>query len=1001
MEDTQKRRFDYRPAIIIFLLVTVCVFLISYFTYKGIINDAKDKFQAISRDGAENFYHELSQHLNMLQEINAFFKSSENVTPEEWNSYTEIIKKREIYPGIRSIAFLPQVKSNELNQFLETARKTLNPGYNIYPPGNRNLYFPVYYLTPFMETDQFIGFDHYSVPERRKAIDEAITSRDQRITEKLKFSSPSGTTQFSGIVIYTPIFKPTSKTNEQESLLGVISCSIMSEQFFPALMKSFKELRFYVEFYEGENLTGENLLFTTKPETMAKKPKFEFTDRGAIGGKTFTIKFTSTPDYEASLNTAFPITIAIAGFLIAIVLAMIVAIQINARKQAQELTQKLEISYQELSKTNEKLAKEIQEKNELLKEVEFEKHLFDELLENTPDAVYFKDINSRFLKLSKFAIEKLAIPEEQLIGKTDFDLFTEEHARPAFEDEQEVIRTGKPIIGKVEKETWKDGRITYALTTKMPFRDKNGKIIGTFGISKDITELKESQDKLKEERERLALTLNSIGDGVISTDARGRVTLMNPIAEKLTGWKTDEALGRPLKEVFVIVNQQTRQPVEDPVEIVIKTGKITGLANNTMLISKDKTERIIADSAAPIKDAAGNILGVVLVFRDVTDKFRHEQDRIKAARLETIERFAGGLAHDFNNILTAIMGNVSLVKMMFDSSNQAYHLLDSAERSCGRAKNLIRQLLTFTKSGSPVKKPTELTPILRQAIEMAIYGSNVTVKYNINDELPLIEADDSQLSQAFVHLATFSVQTMPTGGSIYVSAEKVLLNDQKANGLEPGDYIKIVIQDHGEGIPKENLARFFEPYYAHVGPGSGVGLAAAESIIRKHNGRIEVHSIHKKGTTFTIYLPATSKQPEKPKNNKGFPPELRGKRILIMDDEENICILVEAILERFGLNVETSLNGEDAIRKFLSAIRAGMPYDLVILDLTIQGGIGGKDVLVELKKHDPNVKAIVSSGYSFDPIMANYKQYGFAGVIQKPYSADELKEIVVDLLRKD
>ncbi|MGC8743701.1 MAG: CHASE domain-containing protein [Verrucomicrobiia bacterium] len=999
MESSKKRHFDYRAAIFVFLLVAICTFLTSYITYRGIKRDSEEEFKAIARDASENVSSELSHYLTMLQGISAFFLASEDVTPEEWTTYIDFIKRSQRYNGIRSIAFLPAVKSSDLNRFLETARKEVNPEYKIYPPGARSLYFPVYYLSSFTETDQFIGFDYYTVPERRAVIDEAIKNGEQRATGKLKFTFPSGTNYSAGIAIYTPVFKGSgSKTNVQESVVGVLSCSILAEQFFPGLIQPFKENTFYVEIFDGKQFTDDNLLFKTRPEGIANKPLFEFIESGKIAGRTFSIRFTSTPDYEGAINRILPIRIAVVGTAIGIILALVVAFQIRARKEAQELAKELEVSHSKLTKANEQLEKEIQEKNELLKQIEFERHLFDELLENIPDAVYFKDINSRFIKFSKNAVEKLGISQEEAVGKTDFDLFTEEHARAAFEDEQEIIRTGKPIIGKIEKETWKDGKITYAITTKMPYRDKDGKIIGTFGISKDITEVKQIQDKLNEERERLALTLNSIGDGVISTDAEGRVVIMNPIAERLTGWNSKDAQGKPLKEVFVIVNEQTRQPVEDPVEKVIKTGKICGLANNTMLISKDNVERIIADSAAPIKDSSGKIIGVVLVFRDVTDKHRYEQERINSARLETIERFAGGLAHDFNNILTAIMGNISLVKMMFDSSDQAFHLLDSAERSCVRAKNLTRQLLTFTKSGSPVKKTIEITPLLRQAVEMAVYSSSVTVKYDIKDELPLVEADDSQLGQAFTHLATFSVQTMPSGGSIFVSAETVVLDEQNSDKLEPGKYVKIVLQDHGEGIPKEQLARFFEPYYAHVGPGSGVGLAAAESIIRKHNGRVKVYSIVKKGTTFTIYLPATDKQPDKPKNIKGAPPEFRGKHILIMDDEENICILVKAILERFGMIVDTALNGEDTIRKYISAIRAGAPYDLVILDLTIQGGIGGKDVLVELKKHNPKVKAIVSSGYSFDPIMANYKEYGFAGVIQKPYSVDELKEVLIEVL---
>ncbi len=1003
MDDENKPFSGYRWAIITFLLVTMPFLFFTFNSYTNLKNKQREEFQSLNREAIEIFSSELTHYLSILDGIKTLFVASTNVEIHEWDSYLNAIIEYDEFSAVKSIAFLPQVKSSELNKFLETARRTINPDYQVTPSGKRDVYFPVYYLTTFQKTVQVYGKDHYSIPECRNAIDEAIKTKKTQATEKLILSDST-----TGVIIYLPIYKKIYSNTKRENgvLIGLIACSLAPEYFFPPLLKGTKSEDFIIEVYDGKITSAENLLLSTKSDNYlsdgkAHKPEYEMSYNEKFAGRDYTIKFYSTPVFEAKVSNLFPLILGITGIITGILSGGIVGLQIRSRKQAHELLGVIKKSNDELRQANEQLKNQINEKTELLKEVEFEKNLFDELLENIPDAVYFKDKDSRFLRCSKYALYKIGLPLEKIIGKTDFDLFTDEHARDAFEDEQQIIKTGKPIIGKVEREVWKDGKITYALTTKMPYRDKDGNIIGTLGISKDITEIRQVQNKLAEEKEILALTLNSIGDAVISTDELGRVILINPIAEQLTGWKANDAVGKPLREVFVIVNEQTRQPVEDPVEKVIKNGKTTGLANNTVLIAKDKTERIIADSAAPIKDSNGKTIGVVLVFRDVTDKYRYEEERIKVARLETIERFAGGLSHDFNNILTAIIGNISLVKMMLDQSNQAYTLLESAERSCVRAKNLTRQLLTFTKSGSPVTKPIQIASVLRQAVEMAAYGKNINLNYLIPNNLPLIEGDDSQLQQAFIHLATFSVQTIPPNGIIFIGAEQVVLNKNNCGTLEPGDYVKIIIQDHGEGVPPERIARFFEPYYAHTGPGSGVGLAAAESIIRRHKGRIDIHSIVEKGTTFTVYLPVSKKQPEKPPITFSTLPELRGKRLLVMDDEENICTLVKAILERYGLQVETSPNGEDAIKKFIAAKRSGVPFDLVILDLTIQSGVGGKDVVVELKKHDPNVKAVVSSGYSFDPIMSNYKDYGFVGVIQKPYSADELRNVITELLIQD
>ncbi|MCX7872011.1 MAG: CHASE domain-containing protein [Verrucomicrobiae bacterium] len=999
----------YMLAILTFVLIATFSMFAALLVKKSDENLAKNEFDVLSKDTINIISNSIDDYLSLLYDIKAFFEASEYVSPGEWKTYFESIKSIRKYTGIRTIAFLPCVRDSELNEFLSRARKEVSPNYEITPSGRREKYFPIYYCYRFTEANVVFGLDHYSNDERKVVIDSAVQSGEQRITGKVKwfFQDKSSTSQ-NGVVIYTPVYNksklsantPQERTN---SIVGLISCAVVSEVFFPSLLIGMRTNYIDMEAYIGEGFTEDNKLVSNMRHRTNQLwvPKYKMVIKDSLRGKSVAIILTSTPEFEEKVKTKTPAIIAVSGNILGVVLSLLVGLQIKLKRQAIDLMEKIKKSEETLRLSNDLLDKQNREKEELIKEIEFEKHMLDELMENIPDAVYFKDINSRFIRLSKEALRKIGVEDdEHLIGKTDFDLFTEEHARPAFEDEQQIIKTGVPIVGKIEKETWCDGRVTYALTTKMPYRDKDGKIIGTFGISKDITELKEAQERLEQEKELLEITLASIGDAVISTDIEGRIVLMNRIAEKMTGWTNKEAIGEPLTKVFVIVNAETRKPAFNPVEKVIKTGEICGLANNTVLIAKDGSEKIIADSAAPIKDKGGKTVGVVLVFRDVSEKHMREKEMIKVARLEMLERLASGLAHDFNNILTAVMGNISFVKMLMSSNEQITGLLDQAEKACVHAKNITRQLLIFTKGGEPLKKPLNLNPLIKQAVEVAVYSTSVIVKYDLPKTELYVEGDDLQLSQAITHLVTYSVEAMKKKGDLFISATKTTSEEVPGKGLEPIDYAKIVIQDHSEGISSEKISKFFEPYSSHIGLGNGLGLASSDMIIRRHGGKIEIHSVLNKGTTFVIYLPLSKSKIVAEASKAVTSYANRGNRVLIMDDEESICSLVKMILEREGYQVETCYDGEETIRRYTAALNAGVPFDLVILDLTIEGGIGGKEVIVELKKINPKVRAVVSSGYSFDPVIANYNKYGFIGALQKPYDAKELKNFIDGFMKQ-
>ncbi len=496
--------------------------------------------------------------------------------------------------------------------------------------------------------------------------------------------------------------------------------------------------------------------------------------------------------------------------------------------------------------------------------------------------------------------------------------------------------------------------------------------------------LKEREKRLSDERERLVVTLRSIGDAVIVTDVEGMITLINKVAEKQTGWAAHEAFGKHLSVVFDIINERTRERCENPVDKVLKTGLITGLANHTALIRKDGTEIIIEDSAAPIKDRNSATIGIVLVFRDVTEKRRIEDELLKMEKLQSVGLLAGGIAHDFNNILTSVVGNISLAKMYIDDESKAHERLVKAEKASQRATDLAYRLLTFSKGGEPVRKSASIVDILKESSGFDLSGSHIASEFIISEDICNVDVDAGQMSQVFSNLIINSVQAMPHGGKIVYSVSNVLIEGNKIPGLEDGTYVYISVKDTGTGIPKEDIPKIFDPYFTTKQEGSGLGLASVYSIIKRHSGHITVESKHGMGTIFHIYLPVSGSKSVCNISEEQSITAGHGK-VLVMDDEKIVRDISGEMLKSLGYEVEFAINGAEAIEIYQRVLEAGRPFDVVIMDLTIPGGIGGKEAIQKLLSIDPDVKAIVSSGYSNDPIMADFKEYGFRGVIIKPY----------------
>ena len=518
-----------------------------------------------------------------------------------------------------------------------------------------------------------------------------------------------------------------------------------------------------------------------------------------------------------------------------------------------------------------------------------------------------------------------------------------------------------------------------------------------YALRKALSESQMSLNRAEEARERLSVTLRSIGDAVIVTDVHGAVTQINKVAEQLTGWTNQTAAGRPLAEVLPLISQKTREVCVTPFEKVITTGTVCCLENHTALIRKDGTEIIIEDSAAPIRDRESRIIGVVLVFRDTTTKHRMEEELGKMEKLQSVGLLAGGIAHDFNNMLTAILGNISIAKMHSDKDGRAYARLVEAEKASRRATDLTNQLLAFSKGGAPIRKASSIVGIIKECADFTLSGKNVAIRYEISDDLRNVDIDSGQISQVFNNLIINAVHAMPNGGIITCTMSNVVLGQNEIPMLHAGTYVKIVIKDTGMGIPPEHISRVFEPYFTTKQMGSGLGLASAFSIVRRHDGQITVSSTPCLGAEFHIYLPGTHQK----LSSDELPHEsvARGKgRILVMDDEQVVRDVAGEMLKDLGYELVTAVNGEEAVAIYGQALKENRRFVAVIMDLTIPGGMGGQEALGKLRAIDPTVTAFVSSGYSNDPIMAEYAQHGFSGVIVKPYSIEVISKALRGVL---
>ncbi|MGC2064504.1 MAG: PAS domain S-box protein [Thermodesulfovibrionales bacterium] len=651
---------------------------------------------------------------------------------------------------------------------------------------------------------------------------------------------------------------------------------------------------------------------------------------------------------------------------------------------------------EEVRKANDILQQDITERKQTEERLRASETSYRNLFDSITDGIFVHDEEGRILDVNKGVEDMYGYPRDFFIGKTPEPL-----GAPGMND---LIAAGDAIHHAFEGEPqqldfWSmraNGEVFPKEVRLIPATYWGRRVV--IAVARDITERKRAEEALRQNEEFIRSVLDNVDEGFLVVDRDYRILTANRAFCSWVDMPLDDIAGRHCYEVS---HKNLRPCHESGENCATKHAFETGEPHMAVHKHEDAKGNLlyVETKAFPLKDVSGTVTSVIETIQNITERHLLKMEQLKTQKLEAIGTLAGGIAHDFNNLLQGVFGYMSLAKINLDNRDKAAGMIDQAEKALQMSVNLTGQLLTFSKGGKPVKRRLSLRSTIENSANFALSGSRSTCRIDIDSNLLSVEADEGQIGQVIQNIVLNANEAMSDGGTVEVSAGNVdISKGEKLSLPDGGMFIQITIKDKGTGIPEQYLSRIFDPYFTTKQRGSGLGLATTYSIIRNHGGLIEVTSELNKGSIFHIYLPAVEAEEEE-ETQASAPAAGRKGKILVMDDDEMVRSVAMKMIEALGHNVEGAEDGKSTIDKYNLARESGTPFDVVVLDLTVKGGMGGELALKKLREIDPDVKAIVSSGYADNLVEANYHSYGFAASLKKPYRIDTLQESLNALLR--
>ncbi len=1009
----------------------------------------RDDFEKNMAQHVAAFRQTLDLAIHELGSLHAFYDASEQVTRAEFRVFARDLLRTN--PTIQALEWIPRVRREERAAYLETARADGYPKFeileldadgNLITAGHRHEYFPVYFVEPYAGNEAALGYDLASQPTRLQALLEARNTGKPQVSGRIRLVQEGGD-QY-GFLIFHPVYKKDiplhSPGDRLRNLEGFVLAVFRIGDMLARTMQPLHSADIEVHLFDESAPPGEQLLSSYPPRTgespapaslgEAKlRTGIHSTHSIEVLGRKWLLLGRPTPRFLADRSSRQPWTFLLGGLLLTGLLSGIFWLRIRQHIQTRQWADRLVQSKRELEDEAASRRRVQKDLDQRVRTAEMRVQVGQALTKGAnlePMLQECAEALASYLELDVVRIWTVDQPRTRLQLQASAGL--------ALDSEPFVssIPVGAGPVGNIAATRepysthvlFQDGRqagwdwvpqenLTAFAGYPLVVENRIAGVLGAFSRSpiNPVTEKalasvadaiavgvtrKETEELLRRERDRIQSYLDVAGVMLLVLDADGRVALINRQGCQILEREEEEIVGKNWFATFLPLAY--REEVSRVFHRLM-AGDLDGVEYfENPIVTGTGEEKLIAWHNTLLQGKAGTNIGTLSSGEDITARRKLEDEQLKMQKLESVGVLAGGLAHDFNNLLTGIVGNIGLAKLS-TGARESIERLTEAEKASLRARDLIQQLLTFSKGGAPIRRSVSIEELVRESAGFALRGSNVACEYRVAENLWPVSVDESQISQVIHNLVLNAAQSMPGGGTVTVSLGNMKIAMDEMPSLKPGDYVVLSVADRGMGISREELPRIFDPYFSKREGGSGLGLATVYSIVQRHHGHIDVDSEVNGGTTFRVYLPATPRTAVA----KEAPAQtlITGRgRVLIMDDDELIHKAAGEMLRRLGYDVALARDGDEALEKCRQARADNEPLDLVIMDLTIPGGMGGKEAVRKLREIDPEVRTIVSSGYSSDPVMAEAEKYGFNGVIAKPYGIAELSRVLDDVMQK-